>query len=161
MTTPPYTGQKPSQHIDPHHAAGLDGPGTIPTPTPIVSHRNEDFTLADIQYLSNTFGITEIERAEADIQTRIWIDKRPGTETPTHHLLELEEKHMSIHRGDFIRGAYQLPDGTERVIWQHRVFDDSEPTTLEPATALIEAQSAQWETIPSLKTSSQQLQNHD
>lgn len=163
MTTPPYTGRKSPQTLSEHHASSLDAPGVAPTPTPIISHRDTDFTLADLQYLTRTFGIVDIEHTEATTTpTRVWVEQRPGTDTQISTLTNLEQRHMAIYRGEFIRAAYRLPDGTERVIWEHRVFDDGTATDLNPGTALVEAQAANWESLPSLETPSQQyLQNHD
>lgn len=162
MTTPPYTGRNSFQHTGKHHPTSLEGPGVTPTPTPISSHRDNDFTLEDIQFLSQTFGIVDMEYAESTTQTRVWVEQRPGTDTSIQSLNDLEDRYMTIHRGDFIRAAYRLPDGTERVIWEHRVFDDDTPTALNPGTALVEAQAANWEPVPGLETPSQKhLQQHD
>lgn len=145
MTTPPYTPS--NNHISKQQATTLDSPGTSPTPTPLISHRDGDFSLADIQHLTKTFDLIDIEHADAESQTLVWVAERPGTDTPTHTLHDLEDRKITIYRGAFIRAAFQIPDGTQRVIWEHRVFDDNEPTLLDPGTALVEAQAANWTPI--------------
>lgn len=162
MTVPPYTGRTNSQNT-PHQRSAIDTSHLdAHTPTPISSHRHTDFTLSDIQFLAESFDIIDMEHAESTTSTRIWIPQRPGKHTALPTLRDLEEKQMTIHRGDFIRAAYRLPDGTKRIIWEHRVFDDDTPIALPPQKALVEAQAANWDSIPALETPSQQyLTNHD
>jgi len=150
MTTPPYPDR-----THPATNSIAAGPGTVgnSTPTPLVSHRNNDFTLADLEYLTEQFTIVDIEHADSDTTpTRVWVDKRPRIHTHYTDQSALEDRHISIYRGDYIRGAFTLPDGTERVIWEHAVFDDGTQTDLTPKEALIDAQAADSKPLSAVQT---------
>lgn len=128
--------------------APLDNASHRTTRTPIISHRPGDFSLEDMQFLAQSFEIVDMHHADStNTNTIVWIDSRPGTDTYIGHLQQLHDREMYIHRGDYIRGAYELPDGTERIIWEYAVFDDGERTDLTPGAALVEAQASDWKAL--------------